>query len=292
MTRNEWLLKKVIERNSPRSFGARHNMAVQLFRFIRWLAERYPQLHLQNVGTNHVTAFVEHLRDDVRINHRSIKNILVHLRTLATGLRKANIVHRSNKEYWLNPTVHYACRNRAVHPTPELLERIRNPHIRLMVEGMVLFGFRAKEASLIRPAYADRGHYLALKGNWCKGGRPRNIAITTADQRDWVQRAKDLAQTTPYGSMIPAGRDLGGWLRTFHETMKRLGVKGHGFRHYFAHALYRHTTGMEPPVAGGPTFRAMSPEQKVLAKNAYEFIAEQLGHNRTYVAAAYLGRMR
>ena len=54
----------------------------------------------------------------------------------------------------------------------------------------VAFGLRRKEALMIQPAWADRGNRLVLHDTWTKGGRRREIPLTTAAHREALDHAK------------------------------------------------------------------------------------------------------
>ena len=40
---------------------------------------------------------------------------------------------------------------------------------------MAAFGLRMEEALKFQPRLADKGDYIALKPNWCKGGAQRFV---------------------------------------------------------------------------------------------------------------------
>lgn len=191
----------------------------------------------------------------------------------------------------------------AVDPT-EVLEQVasRCPRTALILEVMLAFGLRRKEAVMFVPTLAevpahalpaslDPGPYLAFlrikRGT--KGGRLRYTAIRHPSQERALARALEVA---PNGGHIGyPGLSLKQALRRFSNTlyragvnMKTLGVTGHGLRHQFATDLYVELAEVAPPVRGG------GPVAAETMRAAYLTVAEQLGHGRPQIAGAYLGR--
>ena len=63
-----------------------------------------------------------------------------------------------------------------------------------------------------------------------------------------------------------------------------------GLRHHYAQARYAELTGWKTPAAGGPTSKQLSPEQKVIDRQARLTTSRELGHEREQFTAVYLGR--
>jgi integrase len=153
----------------------------------------------------------------------------------------------------------------------------------------VAFGLRRKEALMIQPAWADRGNRIILKGTWTKGGRRREIALTTQAQREALDYAKSVAGK---GSLIPPSlsykkyRD-GLW----QAACDSIGLNGtHGFRHAYAQDRYEVLAGFPCPVRGGPTRDQMTAEQLALDEWARSRVSSELGHGRLRVTNWYLGK--
>jgi hypothetical protein len=64
----------------------------------------------------------------------------------------------------------------------------------------------------------------------------------------------------------------------------------HGLRHAYAQRRYFELTGWKAPAAGGPRSKDLSPEQKVVDREARLAISRELGHEREQITAVYLGR--
>ena len=140
----------------------------------------------------------------------------------------------------------------------------------------------------LRPAWADRGDVLHLKASWTKGGRERDIPIRTEAQRELLREAKQLAGA---GSLIPAEMPHREQLNRFKAQTAQAGIdRVHGLRHHYAQARYAELTGSKAPAAGGPTSKQLSPEQKLIDRQARLTISRELGHDREQITAIYLGR--
>lgn len=286
-------IQKVISSSERRSYAGRHDLEVGLHKFGNWLIENYRSLpKLSSLKPKIVNAYVDHLKNSGR-STGSLKNNLSFLRSLAKGIGKSNIVHRTNEEYGIGSRKYYATQNREAYPTPEQIQRIPKEEYRLAVEGQMLFGTRAQEALKFQVKFADRGNYLALMGSWCKNGRVRNLDIKNDAQRDWIKRVHKYADRTGNKSLIPKGTLLKSWLRGYHDTLRKtLGIKSHDLRHGWAHKTYREMTRLEPKVCAGPSFKEMTKEQKEIADRACWYISDQLGHSRKYISSQYLGSRR
>ena len=134
------------------------------------------------------------------------------------------------------------------------LGRIADPYTAMSLRLQAAFGLRREESIKIRPEWADRGNILALKDTWTKGGRPREIPIRNAEQRQVLDEAKALAGR---GSLIPAERSYVEQLRRFEYQCAAAGAhRIHGHRHQYAQTRYRELTGWPAPAAGSAGSRA------------------------------------
>ena len=168
------------------------------------------------------------------------------------------------------------------------LEKVRDAHVRMSLELQQAFGLRREEAIKMIPTIADQGDRLILKASWTKGGKAREIPIRTPEQRIVLDRALALVGR---GALIPLGRNYVNQLRVYEGQTIRAGLSGmHGLRHAYAQQRYLELTGWLCPVAGGPTSKMLSREQKARDTAARLEISRELGHEREQITAAYLGR--
>ena len=81
-----------------------------------------------------------------------------------------------------------------------------------------------------------------------------------------MQQARQLAGD---GSLIPTEMSYRDQLNRFKAQTAQAGIdRVHGLRHGYAQARYTDLTGWKPPAAGGPTSKQLSPEQKVIDRQA------------------------
>jgi integrase len=165
------------------------------------------------------------------------------------------------------------------------------------------FGLRVKEAVMVQPRIAEKSAGSALDASGAarpyleltrgtKGGRLRRIPIDTPAKRAALEAAKALARSEWQYLADPA-RTLKQNLARLHNVMKRfgvtrsaLGVTPHGLRHGYAADRYEALAGAAAPVRGGAATDRATDERARLQ------VAEELGHGRIFVAAAYLGSPR
>lgn len=150
------------------------------------------------------------------------------------------------------------------------------------------FGLCREEPIKFQPRYADQGDRVVLKGSWTKGGRPRVVPITTAEQRAVLDEAHRIAGA---GSLIPAHKTYIQQRHTYDGQCKAAGLSHmHGLRHHYAQARYEALTGWKAPAAGGPTAQVLTYEQRLEDEIARRTISQELGHERSQITAVYLGR--
>ena len=147
---------------------------------------------------------------------------------------------------------------------------------------------RREEAIKIHPRQADHGDRLVLQGSWTKGGRPREVPIRTAAQREVLDRAKALARS---GALIPPTRRYAEQRRVYERETARVGLSNmHGLRHAYAQERFAALAGFAAPAAGGPTRALLTPEQRAIDYDVRLIITEELGHVREEITRMYLGR--
>lgn len=92
-------------------------------------------------------------------------------------------------------------------------------------------------------------------------------------------------------SLIPNAMRYVEQLKRFETQCNKVGIHHvHGLRHHYAQERYRELTGWECPANGGPKSKALTPEQKLIDREARLTISGELGHEREQVTAQYVGR--
>jgi integrase len=153
------------------------------------------------------------------------------------------------------------------------------------------FGLRVEEQLMLRPHESHQGDKLVLTRG-TKGGRPRVVDIVGPEARELVEEAKRLASAHPQGILASsAHRDLEQSRDHYYYLCRKIGLfkKGrfastpHGARHSFATREFERRSGVAAPVLGGPQI------PRELDRKVRKEVAEQLGHGRISVTAAYIG---
>ncbi|MDE0410709.1 MAG: integrase domain-containing protein [Gammaproteobacteria bacterium] len=247
----------------------------------------YRRMQAKSLKPKHIEALVELWRER-ELSIGTIKNRMAALRWWAIKVNKLNVIAKSNEFYGIPDRRFVTNENKARDLTEAQLSKVKDNHVRMSLELQRTFGLRREEAMKFTPSYADKGDRIQLKASWTKGGKPRTIPIRTETQRDVLDRARSLAG---FGSLIPPHRSYVQQLRVYEGHTTRAGLSSmHGLRHAYAQDRYEELTSWKCPVAGGPGREALSPEQRALDHEARLTISQELGHERSQITTAYLGK--
>ena len=137
---------------------------------------------------------------------------------------------------------------------------------------------------------ADLGDMLHLQKTWCKGGRERYVPITNEHQRQVLDKAKRMFNDVKR-SLVPTCFSYKRQRINYDDQVKKAGLKKlHGLRHAYAQQRYKELTGWDAPLAGGPSKKELTIEQRRQDYRVRLTISEELGHSREQITATYLGR--
>ncbi|WP_296583618.1 phage integrase N-terminal domain-containing protein [Xanthobacter sp.] len=280
-------LKRMTDRVSEGSFATRANRTRGLQAIARELRKLgYELPAATSLKPKHVTALIRRWKER-GIQDPTIRNRLGWVRWWAEHINKRSLLPRSNDNFGLAKRSRYSG-NRARRADPELLDKIRDPRIRLALTLKAAFGLRREEALKFRPSASDKGDYLALVPSTTKGGRYREIPIIHPKQRKLLEEVRRLAGS---GSLIPDGVSYRAYLQRYKSETRRAGIgRAHGLRHGYAQWRYLVLTGWRCPAAGGPTVEFMIARDAARDRAARLQIARELGHGRLDVTDTYLGR--
>ena len=247
----------------------------------------YRRMQARSLKPKHIEALVKYWQEkDLSIG--TIKNRMAALRWWAAKVNKLNVIARSNEHYGIPDRRFVTNKSKARDITQEQLGKVRDLHVRMSLELQRAFGLRREEAMKFTPSYADKGDHIQLKSSWTKGGKQRAVPVRTETQRDVLDRARRLAG---FGSLIPPHRSYVQQLKVYEGNTTRAGLSSmHGLRHAYAQERYEELTGWKCPADGGHRREALSPEQREADHEARLAISLELGHERTQIVSAYLGR--
>ncbi len=247
----------------------------------------YKLNHPRGLKEKHIKVLLQDWKEK-KLSPGTIKNYLASARWWAEKIGKPHIIPKSNDALGVERRQYITNEDKSRSLESHKLDQIKDIHIKTSLQLQQQFGLRREEALKFQPRYADKGHKIVLKDSWCKGKRAREIPITTKQQRQLLDQAKQLA---PRGSLIPAGRSYIQQLRLYERETRRVGLsKMHGLRHAYIHNRYHAITGWKAPAKGGPKRTELTPEQRQIDHAARLIIPHETGHNREEITAVYLGR--
>lgn len=281
-------LKLLCRRNHEGSIATRVGRERQLSAIANQLHEMgFRGMGAQSLRQKHVKALVNVWLAQ-NISSGTIKNRMSCLRWWAEKINRHCVIARSNDQYGIPDRSFIQAISKAMVLSQSQLNAVKDTHVRMSLQLQQAFGLRREEALKISPKWAHQGDTLVLKNSWTKGGRQRSIPITTQNQRDLLEQAKQLAKN---GSLIPAYRSYVQQLKIYERHTANAGLsKMHGLRHAYAQQRYKSLAGWECPHAGGPSWMRLSKEQRLLDRETRLTISAELGHEREQITSVYLGR--
>lgn len=251
------------------------------------VATGFRNLGIRGLKPKHVEAFVDYWKDE-EYAVGTIKNLMTCMRMWAEYIGKQNVVKRSNREYDIDDRIYVTNLSKAKILPPEQFARLTDEYTKASIRLAIELGLRREECIKIHPEWADLGDRLRLKDTWTKGGKYREIPITTADQRAALEAAKIVANGK---SLIPPTMRYVDQLNRFKAQCQKAGIRGvHALRHQYSQARYEALTGWKCPAQGGPTSKQLPPERKARDREVRLLISRELGHEREQITAVYLGR--
>ncbi|WMS89291.1 phage integrase N-terminal domain-containing protein [Pleionea litopenaei] len=247
----------------------------------------FRNMQAKSLKEKHVDALVKKWQAD-GLSAGTMKNRMSTLRWWAEKIGKRNIVARDNSHYGIDDRQYVSQESKAQKLENETLGKIKDPYLKMSLELQREFGLRREESMKFQPSYADQGDFIRLKASWTKGGRERVVPITSESQRTALDKAHKIAGR---GSLIPPNKKYIQQLRLYEKHTSEVGLsKLHGLRHEYAQRRYCELTGWKAPVAGGPSSKQLTAEQKQLDRSVRLQISEELGHSREQITTVYLGR--
>ncbi len=282
-----YTLRQLCQRNRDGSHATQADRQRGLTLVARQLREAgFRQMRAPSLRGKHVEALVERWQAE-GLSAGTLKNRLAHLRWWAEKIGKAGIIPSDNTQLGI-PERRYVTNENKARELGEALDKVNDPYVRMSLALQAVFGLRREEAIKFQPRNADRGDHIALKGSWTKGGRERTVLVTTPEQRAVLDQAHQLAGA---GSLIPAHKTFIQQRHTYDGQCKAAGLSHmHGLRHRYAQARYEVLTGWKAPAVGGPTRQALTSTMRTQDQTARQTISQELGHERSEIAAVYLGR--
>ena len=285
-------LLRLTRMNKEGSFNTQRSRKAHVKLMGRQLSEAgFNKVKASNLKPKHAEALIDRWKRD-GISVGTFKNRMGTLRWMYAKVDKHFLIPRHNADVGIGKREFVSKESKARELTPAFgdMEKIKSSQVRMSLELQRAFGLRREESLKIQPAWADREreNKLVLMGSWTKGGRPREIPIRTAKQREILDRAKVLAGA---GSLIPREKTYINHLRSYKRQIAAAGFdKLHGLRHAYAQERYQELTGRAAPAAGGKSLAELTAEGRIEDRQARLRISEELGHGREQITSVYLSR--
>lgn len=291
MNKLEYGFDHILKRNKDGSYATQSNRRRMLSMFADQLKKagyKTNEMRPSDIKGRHINALVRRWKID-GISAGTMKNRMSNVRWLAEKIGKADMI-KSNTTYGIEDRKYITNTDKSLRTDNLQLDKL-STHIRQSVELQKQFGLRREEAMKLNPEYALGGYdpysatVLRIKPSWSKGGRAREIPITSDAQRNTLMAALTLAGDS---SLIPAERSYKEHLGYFERETSAIGLgQTHGLRHLYAQNRYRELVGIDCPAVGG--IIDLTDEQKALDLSARQTISSELGHKRLSVTGIYLG---
>ncbi|MDQ6989746.1 MAG: phage integrase N-terminal domain-containing protein [Mariprofundaceae bacterium] len=246
-------------------------------------------LSAQSLKPKHVSAIIDSWKKS-KNSERTIANKVSHLRQFTKMIGKPNIISPTNAELGLKVGLQRHSETSKASDGKNIGsvggKSANAPYYQASLGLAREFGLRREEAMKIVPTIADKGDHIALRGSWCKGGRPRTVEVRTENQRSALNAAKAVSRGR---SLISPQKSYKSHSAAFGSACKRAGIKAHALRHHYAQSRYFEITGKKPPALGGKSKAQMTKDERFEDSQARIEISNELGHGREDVTNAYLG---
>jgi len=281
-------LSKLCRDNRDGSFSTQATRS----RILDLIASQLPGLGFRrmqprSLKPKHIDALVAHWQEQ-GIGIGTLKNRLSALRWWAKKVNKPSIIAKDNDVYGIGKRDNVARKSKTLQIDEKKLSAISDQHVRLSIRLQAAFGLRREESIKFSPSYAMQDDHIKLKPSWTKGGRVRTVPIRNDQQRQLLDEVKAFAKG---GALIPSQLNYVQQLNRYQRQLRNAGMSRlHGLRHAYAQQRYLALTGWLAPVAGGPTSKQLTPEQRGPDYDARIIVSHELGHARVEIAVVYLGR--
>jgi len=296
--KTDYEIKQILKYNrdgSPDRQKIRYN---NLMRMVSQLQDRnYKKTwDIHKLGKKEVYRLVDTWRGQ-NLSHRTIANRMVDIRWLASKVNRSELIP-SNKDIGcgLRKNAPNYGESKAIKADYDKINQLSERE-KLITLMRVEFGLRTEEALKFSHAYATKNNdsKISLKGSWCKGGRPREIPITTNKQVKLLDLVKAHQIKHNDRSMIPHDKNFKGYYRSYNRIKADHDIKGHEYRHQWAQKRFEQVSGgLKSPHAGGASkWKDLTKDEAKRWRAAATTVNRELGHgeNRQDITATYIGSM-
>lgn len=287
-------------------YGANETVKTALAHFTEHIKEQFGIKDLRYIQREHVVSYALSLNErfengDISAstaqNYLSPVNVALENARLdnfcrVEGVRDVGLPTRTGIAK-KDKSASQAQHNYAVEHAPERL--------RAQLELQRQLGLRFKESCLIdaREALKQVGKYNKVTiENGTKGGRERDIPITSYHQFEALKRAAEIQACDR--SLVPSNQTWAQYQSQSYRNIKHIGIHFHQERHHYANTRYEEIVGCLSPVKSkiehtkhighlAHELCITKTEAALFDKKARQTIAEELGHSRISITNNYLG---
>ena len=280
------IILSALKHNKDGSFTTQHNRQNILLKMSKDLSQAgHKNVTAKNFGAKHCYILRDRWQSQ-GLSTATIKNRLACVRWLGEKLGKEL---PDNKKLEIENRVYSDnTKNKAQEIDPEKLAKL-NEKQQLAIRLQREFGLRREESLKFMTSYEIKAEKIELKSSWTKGGRAREIPITTDKQRELLKEVEKIAGK---GSLIEKEQKYHQAREALDKACQRAEIRNmHGFRHAYAQQRYKVLTGRDCPKAGGLTSKQLRLSRYNIQDYSVRLkISEELGHNREEITVQYLGR--
>ncbi len=284
-------------------FGTHHSHKARLKPFLEYLRAREIR-DLRHVSVEVVADYAEELKDAVGDGCLATATAVNRVSSVNVLLEAA----RGDKACWVSPRDHIGPRSRvrrypplgldavAVWAAAEEALRQGEPDLAAAIVICRFIGARIREAALLdlrKAVRSAREEGVVTISRGSKGNRAKSLPRVISVSEKVVAWLEGIPPSLPGRTLVPAGQTFRSWYldvyRRFGPIAREHGLHTgfHDLRSAYACDRYRQITGTEAPCVAGTRVA-----DKEIDRLAREILAEELGHGRIDVVAAYVGGRR
>jgi len=224
-------LEKILKQNPENAYSTRRHRLDALSAVVKNLWEHYKLRNLHNLQTKHVQYLVS-LWKTTDKGKGNLQNNLSHLRWLLDKLGKSALLPARNVELGIEAKERNVRQGRFIGELrqAEILSKLQDPKLQVVVQLSAQFGMRFEEASLFRPHYdvsIDASGQKVWIKRGTKGGRERFVPIVTQGQRDVLAKAQALV-ADKQGCLIDKDLKYVQWKNHAYKEFRRAGLSRAG----------------------------------------------------------------
>lgn len=294
MNKLEYQIHQVLKKDRQGSFGTQAGRQRTLFLCVKQLQEagyKVKKMKPEDLKGRHINALLKRWQDD-GVSVGTIKNRLANLRWLADKIGNKGLV-KSNDELGIGKRQYITNKDKGADITKVDMTQL-SPNVSYSVRLQEHFGLRREEAMKFQLDYAldgypaDKVEIIKIKPSWAKGGRYREIPITSKEQINLLGELEGFFKAHNLHSLIPNERSYKEHMKHFENETRAAGIgRTHGLRHLYAQRRYKDLIGFECPVIDNS--RVLTEDEKQKDRQVRMLISEELGHGRISVTGIYLG---